>query len=138
MRENHVSLSVTAEGERAGRTPEPGSVVMSTVVAEKLRGINRGGFRATDVAQLLGTRPETVSRWNAGRNQPQGDSLRRLLELEYIVQRLGELYTPEEARLWIFQRHKALGGRTPAELIRDGRMDEVLRAIDQLADGVFV
>jgi hypothetical protein len=86
----------------------------------------------------LGTRPETISRWNTGRNQPQGDSLHKLLELEFIVQRLMELYTPEEARLWIFGRHKALNGERPADLILQGRSDEVLKAIDQLAEGVYV
>jgi len=111
---------------------------MSTAVARKLREIHKGGIRSTDVAQLLGTRPETISRWNSGRNQPQGVSLHRLLELEYIVQRLTELYTPEEARLWIFGRHKALGDQRPADLIQQGRSEEVLRAIDQLADGIYL
>lgn len=111
---------------------------MATVVARKLSAIAEGGVRASDVAQLLGTRPETVSRWNTGRNQPQGDSLRRLLELEYIVERLKELYTPEEARLWLFQRHKALDGQRPADLIQAGRAEDVLRAIEQLADGVYL
>lgn len=82
---------------------------MPTIVARKLSTIAEGGVRATDVAQLLGTRPETVSRWNSGRNQPQGNSLRRLLELEYIVERLKELYTAEEARLWLFQRPQGAG-----------------------------
>jgi uncharacterized protein (DUF2384 family) len=111
---------------------------MSTVIARKLRVIQDGGIKATDVAQLLGTRPETVSRWNTGRNQPQGESLHKLLELEFIVQRLREVYTPEEARLWVFGRHKALGGQRPADLILEGRTDEVLRTIDQLTDGVYV
>ena len=111
---------------------------MSTVVAQKLRAISEGGVRPTDVAQLLRTRPETVSRWNSGRNQPQGESLHKLLELEYIVQRLRELYEPEEARLWIFSRHKALDDQRPADLIQQGRTDEVLRAIDQLADSIYL
>lgn len=111
---------------------------MATALAQKLRTIQDGGMKGIDVAQLLGTRPETVSRWNAGRNQPQGETLYKLLELEYIVLRLGELYTPEEARLWVFGRHKALGDERPADMIQQGRIDEVLRAIDQLAEGVYL
>jgi transcriptional regulator with XRE-family HTH domain len=111
---------------------------MSTAVARKLRAIQEGGIKAVDVAQLLGTRPETVSRWNSGRNRPQGESLIKLLELEFIVQRLTELYTPEEARLWVFGRHKALDDQRPADLIQQGKIDEVLRAIDQLADGAYL
>lgn len=109
-----------------------------SAVVRKLRTIQDGGFKSTDVAQLLGTRPETVSRWNSGRNYPQGESLHRLLDLEYIVERLRDLYTPEEARLWVFARHEALGAQRPADLIQQGRIDEVLKAIDQLAEGVYL
>jgi putative toxin-antitoxin system antitoxin component (TIGR02293 family) len=111
---------------------------MASVVARKIEAMTGSGMRAVDVAQMLGVRPETVSRWSAGRNQPQGEQRQRLLELDYIVERLRELYTGEEARAWLFQRHKALDGKRPADLIHDGRIEEVLRAIDQLADGVFV
>lgn len=111
---------------------------MMTALAQKLRVIQDGGMKGIDVAQILGTRPETVSRWNAGRNQPQGETLHKLLELEYIVMRLRELYSPEEARLWVFSRHKALDDERPADLIQQGRTDEVLQAIDQLAEGVYL
>ena len=111
---------------------------MTSVIARKLRVIQDGGMKGIDVAQVLGTRPETVSRWNQGRNQPQGKTLFKLLELEFIMQRLQELYSPEEARLWIFSRHKALHNEQPAKLILEGRTDDVVRAIDQLADGVYL
>lgn len=118
---------------------EPGAEYgAASVMMRKLRGIQDGGVKATDIAQLTGTRTETVSRWNSGRNQPQGATLHRVLELEFIVQRLGELYAPEETRLWIFSRHKALNNERPADLIQQGRTDEVIRAIDQLADSVYL
>jgi hypothetical protein len=111
---------------------------MPTAVARKLQEIQSGGMKAVDVAQLLGTRPETVSRWNNGKTQPQGDSLHRLLELEFIVQKLKDLYSPDEARLWVFSRHKAFNGERPADLIQQGRTQEVLRAIDQLIEGAYI
>lgn len=111
---------------------------MTTAIATKLDGIARLGFRGIDVAQVTGTRPETVSRWSSGKNAPQGDNLRRLLEFDYVVQRLAELFKPDEARLWMFSRHKLLDGQVPAELIQAGKVDDVLRAIDQLADGVYL
>jgi len=117
------------------RGEQPGSDALSTTVVTKLRAIQDGGLRAADIARLLGTRPETVSRWNSGRNRPRGARLHRLLELEFIVMRLTALDPPEALRLWLFSRHQALDGRRPADLIEEGRIDAVLRAIDQRADG---
>jgi len=51
---------------------------------------------------------------------------------------LADLYEPDEARLWLFARQKLLNGEIPADLIRQGRTDEVLKIIRQILDGVYV
>jgi len=89
-----------------------------------------------EVANLLGTRPETVSRWNQGRAYPRATTEKALLELEYIVDQLSELYEPHEARQWIFAPQKLLGGASPATLIGSGRIDEVMRLVAQIRDAV--
>ena len=112
---------------------------MSNAVARKLDSIRtKGGMKHIDVANVLGLRPETVSRWNQGKAFPQPDKEKALLELEYIVDELSDFYDPQEARLWLFSRQKLLGGQTPAELIQKGRTDEVRSMIAQLRDSVFV
>ena len=59
---------------------------MTSAVARKLDSIRKkGAMRHTEVANLLGTRPETVSRWNKGHAYPQRTFEKTLLELEYIV-----------------------------------------------------
>ncbi len=78
-----------------------------------------------EVANLLGSRPETVSRWNQGRAYPHASTEKTLLELEYIVDQLADFYEPNEARQWIFAPQKLLAGASPAKLIRNGRIDEV-------------
>lgn len=95
-------------------------------------------MRSVDVANLLGTRPETVSRWNKGRAFPQPDAEKLLLEIEYIADQLSDFYEPDEVRLWLFSRQKLLSGEKPAELIQQGRATEVINVISQLRDGVFV
>lgn len=95
-------------------------------------------MRSVDVANLLGTRPETVSRWNQGKAFPRPDAQKLLLELEFVVDQLSDFYEPQEARLWLFSRQKLLGGEKPAELIQKGRAEDVIRMIDQLREGVFV
>ena len=111
----------------------------TNVIARKLDTIERkGAMRSVDVANLLGTRPETVSRWNQGKAFPRSDAERTLLDLEYLVDLLSDIYEPEEARLWFYSRQRLLQGATPAELIQQGKIREIITVVDQLRDGVHV
>src|SRR5439155_22691089 len=97
-----------------------------SAIARKLDTIKKkGGMRLVDVANILGARPETVSRWNQGKAFPHSSTEKQLLELEWVVEQLAGLYEPKEARLWLFSRQKGLAGRIPAELIAEGKTDEV-------------
>ena len=108
-------------------------------IAKRLESIkDKGGLLLVDVANVLGTRPETVSRWNQGRAFPHPATERLLLELEWIVDQLSDFYEPKEARMWLFSRQKLFDGKSPAELISEGKTEEVLAAIRQLRDSVFV
>jgi transcriptional regulator with XRE-family HTH domain len=112
---------------------------MTSAVARKLESLrSKGAIKNIEVANLLGTRPETVSRWNQGRAYPHANTERALLELEFIVDQLSDFYGPTEARQWIFSPQKLLAGVSPAELIRQGRIDEVRRLVDQLRDAIYV
>jgi hypothetical protein len=71
-------------------------------------------------------------------DQAFASAQRTLLDLEYIVEQLADFYEPQEARLWLYSRQKLLSGSIPAELIRDGRAQEVITVIDQLRDSVHV
>lgn len=120
-------MSVAAKNE--GRGP----------VAARLKTIlTQGGIKARDLAQLLDTTPETVSRWRTGRVEPHTERLQRLLIVEWIVTQLSDLYSPEEARLWLFSPHRLLGGERPADRIQRGDAESVLATIEQLRDGAYV
>ena len=95
-------------------------------------------MRSADVANLLGTRPETVSRWNRGRAYPQPSKEKTLLELEYIVDQLADFYEPNEARQWMFSPQRLLDGRSPAELIQEGRIDDVRHLVNQMREAVHL
>jgi len=113
--------------------------MQSNAIARRLGTIQaKGAMRSADIANVLDVRPETVSRWNQGKAFPHPATEKLLLELEFIVDQLADFYEPREARLWIFSRQKLLGGEAPAELIQKGRVDEVITAVNQLRDGVFV
>ncbi|SMG09139.1 MbcA/ParS/Xre antitoxin family protein [Paraburkholderia susongensis] len=56
----------------------------------------------------------------------------------YIIERLAGVYSPSEARRWIRTPQRLLDGATPEELIRKGRITEIMRLIDQLRDGTHL
>ena len=111
----------------------------ANVISRKLGTLQeKGAMKAADVAQALGIRPETVSRWNQGKAFPQPEAERALLDLEYVVDLLADLYRPDEARIWLLSRQRLLGGARPVDLIAKGRTDEVLQVLRQLLEGVHV
>lgn len=111
----------------------------TNAIARRLSAIQKkGAMRSTDVANVLKVRPETVSRWNQGKAFPHPQTEKQLLELEFILDQLSDFYEPREARLWIFSRQRLLGGEIPAELIQKGRVEDVLTAVNQLRDAVFL
>jgi len=112
---------------------------MANALAKKLDGIQeRGGVSGREVAQLLSTTPETVSRWRTGRTSPHRGNLERILKLEWLVDQLASVYEADEARLWLFTPNAELDGASPAERIAEDRMDDVLAIIDRLQSGAYV
>ncbi len=58
--------------------------------------------------------------------------------IDRLMSELSELYSPDQARLWLFSPHRQLGGERPADRIQQGKVDDVLAVISQLRDGAFV
>jgi len=111
----------------------------TTAIGRKLENITaKGGMRLVDIANVLGTRPETVSRWNQGKAFPQPTAERQLLELEWVVEQLADFYEPQEARLWLFSRQKLLEGQIPADLIAADKSNKALEVISKLREGVYI
>lgn len=109
-----------------------------TALAARLETIQRlAGINAREVADLVGASPAAVSRWRRGR-MPEQERLRVVLDLDWLVQQLADLYDPDEARLWLFARHPLLRGQRPFDRIKQGKIDDVLALIDQLRSGAVV
>ena len=112
----------------------------TTAIARKLTVIReKSALNSTDIATVTGAQPETVSKWNQSKAVPRPDAQRRLLDLEYIVDLLSDIYEhPDDVKMWLWSRQKLLGGRIPYEVIQQGKTEEVILVIDQLRDSVFV
>ena len=121
------------------KSNEKGVSIMASALAERHENIKElGGITGRDVAQLMDTTPETVSRWSTGKIDPQRERLQRLLELEFFLTELAEFYSPEEAKLWLFSPHKLLGGETAAARIQAGKTQDVFALLDQLRSGAYI
>lgn len=112
---------------------------MTSAIAARLDAITRRAkIKKREVAELLSTTPETVSRWRTGRVDPQPSHRDHLLQLDWLVSELSEIYDPQEAHIWLFSPNKLFFGKRPVDLIKEKRSDDVLRVIAQLKDGAFV
>jgi transcriptional regulator with XRE-family HTH domain len=112
---------------------------MPSPLVEKLDWIQQHvSITARDVAELLNTRPETVSRWRGGISEPQPSTRDTLLQLWWLTTQLAELYEPSDAHLWLFSPHKLLNGERPFDLIRRGETEVILKIIAQLKDGAHI
>ena len=95
----------------------------------------KAAIRSIDVANMLGTTPRTVSRWKHGRAYPGPNNEYLLVDLERIVERLSEFYPDARtARAWLYLGHRFFNGLRPADLIREGRSQEVLEAIQAMSN----
>jgi transcriptional regulator with XRE-family HTH domain len=107
---------------------------MTNAVAKTIDDLReRGGLRGVDVANVTNVSKATVSRWSAGKAAPQPRMQLLLSDLRYVVDRLSEFYTPDEARTWLYSRNALLEGERAMDLIHEGRTEEVLLAIERLA-----
>ena len=111
---------------------------MASAVSNLLDDLRqRGGLKASDVANVASVSPSTVSRWTSGASFPHPKTQLMISDLRYVVDRLAELYDPEETRVWLYSRHRLLDGARAIDLIHAGRAEEVLAAIESLNEGAY-
>ena len=114
-------------------SPNPGAVAL------RIRSIQeKASISSSEVADLLGTTVQTVSRWRKHNVQPEQERLRLLLDLDWLISQLSDFYQPDEARLWLYSRHPLLDAARPYDRIKEGSMDEVLQLIDQMRSGAVI
>jgi putative toxin-antitoxin system antitoxin component (TIGR02293 family) len=99
---------------------------------------NQGSLRGSDIANFTGVSKATVSRWRSGTANPNPTNERIISDLHYVIDRLGDFYTPEEIRTWLYAPHPQLDGRRAIDVIHAGKMTEVLATLDRLEAGVYL
>ncbi len=92
-----------------------------------------------ELSGALAVTPRTLDRWTSGEAHPQREGRERLATMLDFDHRLREVFTnPEAANAWLHSENRYLGGLTPLEVARAGRIDRLEAALEALASGVFV
>lgn len=97
----------------------------------------RKGF-ATDsaLAEAIGVNRSQVSRWSHGR-AAQAENAWLLRDLAAAVSRMADFYNPATISRWLVGANPDLDGQAPLALLRQGRLPEVLMAIEAQTSGAF-
>jgi hypothetical protein len=111
-------------------------MAMPVAVREKLRAVTRDLGSQARVARLLGVSPSRVSRW-LRTEEPDPENRRKLEGVEFVLARLLSLYRREAAIDWLQAVNPFLRNQRPIELLAEGRITDVLQAIDADEAGTY-
>lgn len=98
--------------------------------AVKVEALSRDFRSQRRLADALGVSPAQVSRWKRGQGIDP-DNAERLDLLELVMSALLRMYQPETVEDWLFGLNPLLRNRRPIDVIRQGRVEELLGAIRQ-------
>ena len=101
---------------------------MAVATATKIRALKRDFRTGSALADLIGVSRSQVTRWLGGAGiDPLNAEKIDLLEL--VWSNLLRLYDAETARAWLVGLNPHLSDRRPIDVIRTGRIEDLMRAI---------
>lgn len=90
-----------------------------------------------EIAEIVGVDPSTLHRWRKGESRPRPMAWTRLAQVDELLQIIPRIFAgPDLARQWIrTSTPQSLGGATPIEIMKSGRIDRVLALLQFLGRG---
>lgn len=97
----------------------------------------RRAFRSdSELARGLGVDRSQITRWQGGQ-APDAENADRLVALDAVVELLGSYLSPSSVPKWMEGVNAHLGDRRPIDLLRAGRLSEVIAAIEAEKSGAY-
>ena len=94
-------------------------------------------FRSrSQLARFLDVDRSRISRW-LGSETPDTENRIKVEAMEFALSRLSTFLSPETAMKWLMGINAHLGDRRPIDLVRQGRVAEVIAAIEQFETGSY-
>lgn len=109
---------------------------MPVATAEKVRALTRDFRSGAELAEALGVNRSQITRWLRGAGIDPLNA-ERIDLLELVIANLLRIFEPEAARAWLFGLNPHLGDRRPIDLVRAGKVEELMRAIRAARAGSF-
>lgn len=125
-----VAQVSTPSGVSARRTPTPSPLLHHLETCRAALGSDRV------VSSILGVSPSQVSRWRKGQT-PDIDNADKVAGLALVVEMSTRWLEPEALAGWLNGHHAHLGDRSPAYLIGQGIIADVIGAIESEKAGVY-
>lgn len=111
---------------------EPGQCIQRAYYLEARKGFPSDAA----LADAMGVHRSQVTRWAQGRSA-HAENAWLLRDLAAAVSRLADFYQSGTINRWLFAANPDLEGEQPLELLRQGRLAEVLMAIQAQTSGAF-
>lgn len=102
----------------------------------RVRSARRAFHSDTELAQLAGVHRSNVTRWKHG-ERPARENYELLVGLDAVVTLLSQFLDPRSVPKWLRGFNAHLGGRRPVDVLRDGRLSEVIAAVEAEREGAF-
>lgn len=111
---------------------EPGQCIQRAYYLEARKGFPSDAA----LADAMGVHRSQVTRWAQGRSA-HAENAWLLRDLAAVVSRLADLYQTGTINRWLFGANPDLDGEPPIALLRQGRLPEVLMAVQAQTSGAF-
>ncbi len=115
---------------RAGRGPSGAGGPTYLRILEQVTG---SGITQQELGHAVGASVRSVQNWASGDAAPRGVKAERLLDVKFIVEELGSVYSEEGIEIWLRARNRNLHGKRPIDLLTAGQIDEVVQEAQRLS-----
>lgn len=123
---------MSAQARASGQAADP---QVARVIA---RVREQAGLTVAEIAEIVGVGARQVQNWAAGHGTPANSQrLRQLLDLQYVLDLVSEVFDDEGSLMWLHARNRQLDGSRPLDLVASGETDKVIALLERLADGNF-
>ena len=117
------------------QAPLQGEISATIPPRERLIGLVEG-LGNNRVAEFLEASPSQPSQWRSGKEGISPENERRVVDLDYVMTRLLQLFPKEQASIWLTSYNAHLGA-TPVDVLRLRGAGPVVQAIDAEAQGAY-